>query len=94
MVTRYKPVSGISGGGGASLQTQFFTVSNPPQNQFTLTSRPASDLDGDAVLKVYYNGMILEGGVDYTLSNRTISWISSIPLEAGEVLECFYSPAS
>lgn len=86
---------GTGGTGGASnLQTEFFTVSNPPQSQFTLASNVARDTDNDFIIKIYYNGMILEIGQDYTLSGTTVSWTSSINLEAGEKIEVFYQPAS
>ena len=75
------------------LQTEFFTVSNPPQNQFSLLRSVANDIDNDPIIKIYYNGMILEKGSDYTLSGKTITWTSSINLEAGEKLEVFYQPS-
>lgn len=80
-------------GGANDLQTEFFTVSNPPQSQFVLSQTVANDIDNDPIMKVYFNGMILERGSDYTLNSKTLTWISSIPLEAGEKIEVFYQPS-
>ena len=79
-------------GGANDFQTEFFTVSNPPQSQFVLSRQVAIDTDGDPILKIYYNGMILEIDNDYTLLEKTVTWTSSISLETGEKVEIFYQP--
>jgi len=78
----------------ASWEKVIFTVPDPVVLTFVLPSAPVVDQDGDYVLKVFFNTILAEYGVDYTLSDKTITWLNVIALEAGETLEAWYSPKS
>ena len=78
----------------ASWQKINYTVQDPVVLTFVLPSAPTVDQDGDFVLKVFFNTILAEYGVDYTLSDKTITWLNVIPLESGETLEVWYSPKS
>lgn len=71
-----------------------FTVPDPISNTFVLPSEPTTDRDGDFVLQVHYNSVVAEYGVDYTLDEKTITWISPVVLEPDEILAVWYSPKS
>lgn len=75
----------------ASFQQESFTYNG--SNVFTLSSAPAVDKDGDRILNLSLNGLEAREGVDYTLQNNQITWISTaVSLAAGDVLKAFYLP--
>lgn len=81
----------VSAATAASFQRERFNYAN--SNTFTLASAPAVDSDGDHILNLSLNGLEAQSGVDYTVQNNVISWIStSISLSAGDVLDFFYLP--
>jgi len=69
-----------------------FLVPNPVVSVFDLGRQVALDRDGDFVLQVALNGVSAEYGDDFTFEGTEITWVSPIPLEAGEELVVWYSP--
>lgn len=76
----------------ASWEKMVFTVPDPVVNTYTLNHEPMVDRDGDFVLTVTFNSVMADYGDDFTLDGKILTWISSVPLEAGEELIVWYSP--
>jgi hypothetical protein len=73
-------------------QIELFTITAPPQSQFTIAQVPATDADGDALALLKLNGVTQQINVEYSHNYRTFTWISSTALEAGDIIEVFYQP--
>ena len=69
-----------------------FAVPDPVVATYDIGQEVAVDRDGDYVLQVTFNSTAAVYGEDFTLDGSVITWISPIPLEAGEELIVWYSP--
>jgi hypothetical protein len=84
--------SALSSALGSNTQIEAFTVSEPPQDTFTLSAAPTLDATGDAVCGVVLGGWTAEQGVDFSVSGAVVTWISSeVALAPGERLIITYS---
>ena len=57
---------------------------------FTLSHEPLLGTNGRSLLTVVYNGVQYEETTDYTLVADLLTWVSDVPLDAGEHIEVFY----
>lgn len=78
----------------ASWQKVLFTIEDANDTTFVLPSQPMLDRDGDFVLKVFYNAVLAEFSIDYSIDGSTITWLNRFPLEANELIEIWYAPKS
>ena len=78
----------------ASWEKVLFTIEDANDTTFVLPSQPMLDRDGDFVLKVFYNAVLAEFSVDYTVNSATVTWLNRFPLEANELVEIWYAPKS
>lgn len=78
----------------ASWEKVLFTIEDASDTTFVLPSQPMLDRDGDFVLKVFYNAVLAEFSVDYTVNSATVTWLNRFPLEANELVEIWYAPKS
>lgn len=78
----------------ASWEKVLFTIEDANDTTFVLPSQPMLDRDGDFVLKVFYNAVLAEFSIDYSIDGSTITWLNRFPLEANELIEVWYAPKS
>ena len=78
----------------ASWEKVLFTIEDANDTTFVLPSQPMLDRDGDFVLKVFYNAVLAEFSIDYSIDGSTITWLNRFPLEANELIEICYAPKS
>jgi hypothetical protein len=86
------PCTSGGGGGGSSVVPIFSWFETPGGTQngvntvFTLANSPSPANS----LHLYWNGDLLEAGVDYTLSGGTITYINGVSPKAGDVMQAWY----
>lgn len=80
----------IGGGSNPWIQERLTWPGGIGSPTFTLAHEPLLGTNGRSLLSVAYNGVAQEEGVDYTLSTNVLTWISAVPLDAGESIEVIY----
>lgn len=92
MATLYETPRAATPAGDSVREEERFSVANPPQSTFTLGYTPATDLDGDPIIDVHLNGVLMTRGTDYQLAGAVITWGGGVALDAGEELRVSYLP--
>lgn len=77
---------------GGDWQRVTFTVA-PGQTAFDLPLAPGTDRSGsDPLIRLEYLSAVPQLGTDYTVDASRVTWISAVPLEAGEQITVWYAP--
>lgn len=97
------PTSGPSNGGGSGGSTPPPQIGENTSGTLVDSETPAGILNGsnriftlaavpnpDSSLALYWNGVFQSPGVDYTLSGNTITFVSAVTLESGDLLRASY----
>lgn len=97
------PVSGPGGGSGSGGSTPPPQIGENTSGNFVDGETPAGILNGSnriftlaavpnpaSSLALYWNGVFQSPGVDYTLSGNTITFVSAVTLESGDLLRASY----
>ena len=93
-VRRRNPVGVAVQGGAQGWQRQTYTIL-AAQGPIVLPTNPASDGDGDPLVRVEHEQMAGIRGRDFSVAGATVTWINAdVPLEEGEHLEIWYVPAA
>ena len=85
-------VDGTSGSCGASGSTAYVDTETPAgsvngaNTQFTLASTPVSA----SSVSLWRNGLFLKQGVDFTVSGRTIAFLTGATPQTGDILQASY----
>lgn len=79
---------------GDNWQQVVLTVVSADQRAFVLPYAAATDTDGDAKVRVEYNGGTYNAPNDFTTSGTAMTWAGTIPLSVGESLTLWIVPQS
>lgn len=88
LLASYRLSVSIPGVGFVDQETPSGTI-NGTNTSFTLSQTPSPS----ASLAVYLNGLRLSPGIDYTLSNASITFLSGTVPQTADILRCSYRTA-
>lgn len=80
----------IGGGSNPWISERLSWAGGVGDPEFTLSHTPLLGTNGRSLISVYYNGVVYEETADYTLSANVLTWVSEVPLDAGEHIEVLY----